>query len=109
MWGEWEAVVRSPAKYTAYGITSVFASILLTVMVIACSSPTIQLVVTPTPTVKVIVPPALAHKTIIFCDDETGSYSPDYFHAAAAQVAAWVQGVPQANTSGATVYVQWIE
>ncbi len=101
--------MHSSTKRTIQGIVGVLASLLLTIVVIACSGPTIQLIVTPTPTVQITLPPPIPHKTIIFCDDETGSYSPVYFHSAANQVAAWVTSIPQSNESGATVYIQWIE
>lgn len=68
-----------------------------------------QVFVTPTlpPPTPTPIPP-IPHKTIVFCDDETGSYSPGNFHAAARAVSNWVNGLVTSNESGATVYVQWI-
>lgn len=84
--------------------------LLLAIGVSGCQFSGPNLVVTPVPTSTPIPPPPpIPHKTITFCDDETGSYSPAYFQGASAQVATWVAALPQSNTNGATVYATWIK
>ena len=45
----------------------------------------------------------------MFCDDETPSYQVGYFRAAAITFANWSEGLVRGNSSGASVYVQWIK
>lgn len=74
---------------------------------IGCNAPTI--IVTPATPVPTATPvPPRGPITIVFCDDETGSYPRSLFKSAAAKMANWITPLFRANQSGVTVYVQWI-
>lgn len=76
-------------------------------LVLACSAPSI-VVPTPTPIPTATPIPSAAHKTIVFCADETPSYPADYFHSATNKMADWVQALVKPAQDGVTLYARWI-
>jgi hypothetical protein len=84
-------------------------AVTLGMAVIGCSSPFPSIIVnppTPTPTATPI--PPRKPITIMFCDDDTGSYPKSLYKSAAGKMADWITPLLQANQSGVTVYVQRI-
>jgi len=62
----------------------------------------------PTPDPQPTPVPPRKPITIVFCDDETGSYPKSLFRLAAGKMADWIIPLLQANQSGVTAYVQLI-
>lgn len=94
--------------HLSLGLISVMCVVL---GLVACNASwTTDITGTPVPTsgpTATPIPPA-PHRIVVFCDDETGSYSISNFKQAAIQFASWVRNLERPNTSGASVYVQWI-
>ena len=60
----------------------------------------------PTPTATPV--PAAPTATIVFCNDESGSYPVSYFQSAARKMADWVDKLVTPGQPGTTVYVRYI-
>lgn len=86
-------------------IRCVVGFLFLVVILSACEG--IPVFVNPTPTPDTSHPPAPS-KTIVFCNDESGSYPLSYFQSAARKVADWVGELVQPGQAGSTIYVRYI-
>lgn len=79
--------------------------ILVIVVLSACDPPPIFVIPTPTPDTTI---PLMLAKTIVFCNDESGSYPLSYFQSAAKKVASWIDQLVQPGQAGSTIYVRYI-
>lgn len=83
-------------------------SCVLALVILSACDPGIPIFVKLTPTPAATAVPLAPAKTIVFCNDESGSYPVSYFQSAARKVAGWVDQLVQPGQAGSTTYVRYI-